>query len=129
MNLSERLDAARAQRDHGFAPDLDEGAYVLRGRVEGQAYDGRELRTGEVMDADRWEEVQASRRGMELPKLYGEEPEEEEPSGPVSEFLDLTSNDLVDLTDHQRLVMPEGDPAGVGDPARDDATQALSDQP
>src|SRR5262245_59227992 len=95
MNLSERLDAARQKRDLGFAPDLEEGAYVLRGRVEGQAYDGRELRTGEVMDPDRWEELQASRRGMELPKLYGFEDEEEEPTPPVSVFLDLTGDDVV----------------------------------
>ena len=68
---------------------------MLRGRVEGQAYDGTELRTGEAMDPERWEELQASRRGMELPKLYGYEDEEEEPARPVSVFLDLTGDEVV----------------------------------
>lgn len=102
MNLSERLDSARRKRELGFAPDLDERAYVLRGRVEGQTYDGRELRTGAVMDSDRWEELQAARRGMELPKLYGDgEYEDEGEEHPVSLYLDLTGEELRVATEEE----------------------------
>src|SRR5690606_17679584 len=69
MNLSERLDAARRQRQHGLAPDLQEEGYVLRSAVEGQRYDGTDVRSGEAMDPDRWATVRAERAGMALPSL------------------------------------------------------------
>lgn len=101
MNLSERLDAARRQRSFGLAPDLQEEGYVLRGAVEQRTYDGTDLRSGEEMDPDKWEQVRSQRAGMELPRLGDEEPEEEEePRNPVSAFLEQF-DDLIGATDDE----------------------------
>jgi hypothetical protein len=95
MNLSERLDEARRKRDLGIAADLTQEGYVLRATVEGHLYDGRDLRSGEAMDPQRWDEVRSQRAGMELPRLGEQEPEEEGWTRPVSVFLDLTGDDVV----------------------------------
>lgn len=65
MNLSARLDAARRQREQGKAKPLEPHPLDLRYTVEGQAYDGHELRTGEELTPERWEE--RLRRDQALP--------------------------------------------------------------
>jgi len=110
MNLSERLDAARRQRQHGLAPDLQEEAYVLRSAVEGQRYDGTDVRSGEAMDPDRWERVRAERAGMALPSLSEPDPEPEPEPATAPSFLDSPLfGPLLDLTGADPVLAPEGD--------------------
>lgn len=64
MNLSARLDAARRQREQGKAPQVDRHPLDLRYTVDGQTYDGRELRTGEELTPERWEEKRQQEQGL-----------------------------------------------------------------
>jgi hypothetical protein len=59
MNLSQRLDQARAKREQSAATDEGPTPYDLRMAKDATTYDGRHLRTGEVMTEDRWEELHA----------------------------------------------------------------------
>lgn len=55
LNLSARLDRARAQREAGLAPDPGRTEWDLRFQdEEGQAYDGHGIRTGEQLSAEQW---------------------------------------------------------------------------
>ena len=85
MNLSQRLDAARRQRD--LRPG-DEDTYVLRMRHDATTYDGRDLRTGsELSDAD-WE----ARRRLDTEGLPTWQPGQ--PTGPSFAELD---DPIIDL--------------------------------
>jgi hypothetical protein len=109
MNLSERLDAARRQRQNGLAPDLHEEAYLLRSTVEGQRYDGTDVRSGEAMDADRWEAVRAERTGMALPSLSEPDPPPDPASTPSLVDGARLFEPLLDLTGVDPVVAPEGE--------------------
>jgi hypothetical protein len=63
MNLSQRLDQARARR----RPTTEPTAYELRMTRDAQVYEGRHLRTGEEMTADQWEQLRAAERDEGLP--------------------------------------------------------------
>lgn len=55
LNLSARLDRARAEREAGLAPDPGRTHWDLRFHDEdGRAYEGRGLRTGEQLTAEQW---------------------------------------------------------------------------
>lgn len=55
LNLSARLDRARAQREAGLAPDPGRTEWDLRFLdEEGQSYEGRGIRTGEELTAEQW---------------------------------------------------------------------------
>ncbi len=68
MNLSERLDKAKNQRDDGAAPSVETDPTVnLRMRAESRTYDGTDLRDGKAMTEDRWEQRKAALAGHALP--------------------------------------------------------------
>jgi hypothetical protein len=96
MNLSSRLDAARRQREQAGAKKRDPHPLDLRFVAEeGQTYDGRELRTGEELTPEKWEELR--RRDEELPVWKPKPP-------PGQSFEDSAS--LIDLTDVRPAAAP-----------------------
>lgn len=97
MNLSERLDAARRRREQGAAPEPDGTGYTLRARIEGQGYDGRDVRTGEAMTAERWERRRQELGLHALPHLADQDQEAAEAPTDHTELLslDLTGEDPV----------------------------------
>jgi hypothetical protein len=102
MNLSSRLDAARRQREQGQAKGLDPHPLDLRYVAkEGQTYDGTELRTGEELTPEKWEELR--RRDEALPTW------KRETRGGES-FAD--SADLIDLTQVGPAQAPPPPPPG-----------------
>jgi hypothetical protein len=95
MNLSSRLDEARRRREQGEVDKVDRHPLDLRyATEEGQTYDGRALRTGEELTADRWAELRDG-RDHQLPTWTPE---------PGSSFAD--SAGLIDLTDVGPAVAP-----------------------
>lgn len=102
MNLSARLDAARRQREEGQGPKLDPHPLDLRYVSEGQTYDGREIRTGEELTPERWEELRRRDEALPAWKRHDEQPAET--------FAD--SAPLIDLT--------RVGPAPAAEPGTDD---------
>jgi hypothetical protein len=66
MNLSQRLDQARAMRERGEVKDGGPTPYDLRMTKDEGTYDGRNLRTGQEMTEEGWEAL-AESHGAGLP--------------------------------------------------------------
>jgi hypothetical protein len=58
MNLSQRLDQARAMRARGDVDDGGPTSFDLRLTRDEAVYDGHNLRTGEEMTEDTWRDLQ-----------------------------------------------------------------------
>jgi hypothetical protein len=57
MNLSQRLDQARAKRQAGEVPDAGPTPFDLRMAKEQPVYDGRHLRSGEELTQEAWQRL------------------------------------------------------------------------
>jgi hypothetical protein len=64
MNLSQRLDQARAMRQRGEITDSGPTAFDLRAQRDAQIYDGRNLRTGQEMTEEEWETIRSTDDGL-----------------------------------------------------------------
>ena len=60
MNLSQRLDEARRQREAGDAPEV---MHTIRAARDAQIYDGTDLRTGDTITTEEWDERLRERHG------------------------------------------------------------------
>ena len=105
MNLSQRLDQARARRN----PAAEPTAYELRMTRDAQVYDGRHLRTGEAMTPEQWEQRQAAEQEAGLPAWNPNRANEHvEYAGPEL-VIDLTDPgaDAIDLRTRSRSGPPD----------------------
>jgi hypothetical protein len=64
MNLSQRLDQARAMRQRGDARDAGPTSYDLRLQRDAQTYEGQNLKTGEEMTDDVWDTIHTSESSL-----------------------------------------------------------------
>lgn len=103
MNLSQRLDQARRQREHGPATTVAERDYRLRLAREDRTYDGTDLRTGERLTEERWQALRGDAQpGGGLPAWNPDRANEEVSidwrldltPGPGAEVIDLRSRTL-----------------------------------
>lgn len=126
MNLSQRLDQARAQRE--AARSGKDPGYELRMQVEQQTYDGRNLRTGKRMTDEEWRALHwgnAEQQG--LPPWNPRRANELVTRGQVSD--ELLPNDLVAGDAILDLTRPGADVIDLRSRARSDEPDDVFEMP